>query len=117
MAKAVVVAYEQQAHAQPLFQHLLHKLLCREGRHLGREVQHLDMINAQTLQQPHLILSGGEQLRHIVGLQHLSGVQVECYHHALQSPGLCQALHLVNEVLMSAVHTIKKPMVAAVRNL
>ena len=108
VAEAVVVAYEQEAHAQLLQQHLLHELAGRERCQLAIEREHFDAPDGCLLQQLQLFFGRGEQLGLPVGADDLARMIGKGDDERAQSALTGHPAQLADEVLMTAMHAIEK---------
>ena len=106
--KPMVITDDQHAHPQLFLQHLLHELLGRERRHLHIEGQDIDVIDACSPEQCHLLLGGRQQRRHSSGREHRPRVAVEGDEQRLHTTPQCLIPHLPDEALMAAMHAIKE---------
>ena len=108
MAEPIVVAYQQLAHIEMLFQYALHEHLCREGSHVGAEGQDDTTVYACQFKQPDLLCQRCEQLGLIVFMQHLARMAVEGDDHRLHT-GLFGCLaHLLQDELMASVYAVEE---------
>ena len=109
VSEAVVVAREQHRHTILLVQYLAHELVCRELRHLRVEVEHLYAVGSGGVEQLQLLVCGGDELWHVVGMYHLTWMAVERDDERLSSLCVCHGRKAVNHKLMTAMYTVEEP--------
>ena len=106
--KPMVVSHEQDSHMKFIGKHFAHKLPRIHTGHLRREMQHVHLIHLCLPQQFHLLVKGGKQAGHIIGMQHLARMPVKRNKHRAQSQRTGFPAQLPYQVLMSSMHSIEK---------
>ena len=109
MAKAMVVAYQEAADVQLTAQDVADELFGRELAHRLGEVNQEAGIHLHLLQLGEARLQRVDELKVEVGLHHLARMVGERHHRTLHAVGTGFLLEVLQQELMSAVHTIEEP--------
>ena len=107
MSEAVIIACNEHLHIQFLFQHIVHKLLSREGCELAGKGQNHHFCDAESLQLFGFLGRRREQLRSERGIEEFAGLSVEGDDHWDDTPFQGLVDYLPDEQLMPPVNAIK----------
>ena len=108
VAKAVVIADDQLLDTKLLMEDELHELAGTQRGQRKVEMHDHDIVDTRAREQHELVFEGGQQLRLIVLLQYLTGMQVEGDDHRPQTTATGFVGDLSNEEAVAAVHAVEE---------
>ena len=107
-SEAVVVSYDEAFHPEAFFQYVRHKLFGGEACHFGREVEHQAIIHSGFAQQASPFFGGVQQLRAVIALHHLAGMNRKGDQCGAQSSACRYLSHLPDKVTVSCVYSVEE---------
>ena len=108
MTEAMIVADEEFPYVEMVVEHLLHKLSCRHRSHRLVEMQHHSIIHFRLRKQQQLGIECAQHLWLIICLQYLAGMRIEGDDGGLQAILSCRLYEMMNQELMSPMHSIEE---------